>query len=75
MRRGRWEIKCATREENQLQEDGTYKLERVDYFWWRYVAANGEAVCVSEMYTTEAAARKGISAVKRGVLNPVVFRP
>lgn len=75
MRRGRWEIKSATREVSRLHEDGMLRSERVDFYWWVYVAANGEIVCTSEQYTTEAAARKGIAAVKRGVLNPVVFRP
>lgn len=64
MKRGKWEIRSDT----GILSDG--KLEH--RWWWVYKAANGEVVCVSETYTTEAAARKGIAAVKRGVLNPVV---
>ena len=37
-------------------------------WWWVYKAPNGEIVCTSQMYMSEAGARKGIASVKRGGL-------
>lgn len=66
MARGRFEIKWSTR----ARRDGS-GTER--YWWWTYKAANGETVCQSQMLRSEKACRKGIAAVKRGFLNPVVM--
>lgn len=34
-------------------------------YFWRLKSANGETLCHSEVYTTKAAARNGIAAVRR----------
>lgn len=67
MKRGKFEIKWKTR---GAQSDTT--TER--YWWWVYVAPNGETVCQSQMLKSEQACRKGIAAVKRGFMNPVIVK-
>lgn len=40
-------------------------------FFWRLKAANGEALCHSEVYTTKQAAIDGINAAKRNMDGPI----
>jgi len=60
MKRGKYEIRWKYREDNSR------------YWWWVYMAANGEIVCTSQTLKSEAAAHVGIKSVRRGVFNPVV---
>lgn len=72
MKRGRFEIKSRRIIESVPQGDeGIYGTKYVKYWWWVYVAPNGEIVCQSQQLKSEKAARKGIASVKRGILNPV----
>lgn len=63
MKRGRFEIKY---------NEGAFGQRH--YYWWVYLAANGEIVCQSQMLRSEQACRKGIASVKRGFLNPVIMK-
>ena len=42
-------------------------------FFWHLKASNGEKLCHSEVYTTKAAAKNGIEAVKRVAPNAPVY--
>ena len=55
MKRGKFEIKYS-------------ESARRHQWWWVYKAPNGEIVCTSQMYKSEAAARKGVASVRRGSL-------
>lgn len=72
MKRGRYEIRCNTKLETLPDRVGLWATLQVAYWWWVYIAPNGEIVCTSEQLTSEAAARKGIASIKRGWFNRIV---
>jgi len=72
MKRGRYEIRHHTIIGNWLNENELYEPGPLTYYWWVYIAPNGEIVCTSEQLESEAAARKGIASIKRGWFSRIV---
>lgn len=72
MKRGRFEIRKRTMFGNWLEDDEFYSPGPMTYYWWVYIAPNGEIVCSSERLESEAAARKGIASIKRGIFSRIV---
>jgi len=72
MKRGKYVIKSARRPVNEALGNGEYKVSWEKYWWWTYVAPNGEQVCTSEILTSEANARKSIASIKRGWFSRIV---
>lgn len=61
MKRGKFVIKQSV-----------FSKKKVRYYWWVYVAPNGEIVCSSQVLGSRAACKKGIRSVKRGFMSRVV---
>lgn len=48
------------------------KMSTNDKFYWIYVAANGETICRSEMYTSKQSAKNGIEVVMKNAASAEV---
>ena len=48
------------------------KMSSNGQFYWVYVAANGETICRSEMYTSKQSAKHGIEVVMKNAASAEV---